>query len=375
MTHLWNVLYSLPSCFLRLKVAVWLQFLAILSSPVFAADLSVRLLSAKEAQQVPFETVKPKKKIKVTVLPQTKLKPLVVKNESIAPPPVVCPKGGFHGNLLIHHIQLPGGDSTFMRTPSGITILVGAGPKMPPRTPHPVIEVLRTCYQLKTIDYFVATHYSPAQLGGLPQILKKYRFKSGVIRNHHVAGWDKKKFGLKDENEIKNPDHVQFQVLEAGTSLGLVVRYGTFDYFMGGDSKSESQVADIVGDVDVIQTDLDPNGSSFSKLFVETLNPERVVINSREFFSEDHPLMKKLHSVASVRQSFQVAQQKDIFLLADLNSYRVGRMTFATDGLVGSGLITESAAIETYLPQTKLTGGEADSPPLEEPDMDALKEE
>jgi len=88
-----------------------------------------------------------------------------------------CPPPGWEQKLIIHHINVGQGDATFVRTPSGTSILIDAG--LPKMGRSKVIPTLRHCYKLKKLDYVIATHFDGDHIGGLPDVFR--RFKIGRV--------------------------------------------------------------------------------------------------------------------------------------------------------------------------------------------------
>ncbi|MEZ4751346.1 MAG: MBL fold metallo-hydrolase [Bdellovibrionota bacterium] len=84
-----------------------------------------------------------------------------------------CPTGDWKSSLVVHHIAVGQGDATFIRTPSGTTVLVDAG--LPGRGKADVVPTLQKCYQLKDLDYVVLTHFDQDHHGGFAHVLKHFK--------------------------------------------------------------------------------------------------------------------------------------------------------------------------------------------------------
>jgi competence protein ComEC len=76
-------------------------------------------------------------------------------------------------DLLIFFIDVEGGQSTLMVTPSGQSILIDAGwPDNGDRDATRIAAAAKLA-RVKKIDYFILTHYHEDHVGGVPQLVEK----------------------------------------------------------------------------------------------------------------------------------------------------------------------------------------------------------
>ncbi|MCB0404446.1 MAG: MBL fold metallo-hydrolase [Bdellovibrionales bacterium] len=314
-----------------------------------------------------------------------------------------CPKGDWKNSLVVHHIAVGQGDATFLRTPSGTTVLIDAG--LPGRGKADVVPTLKTCYQLESLDYVVLTHFDQDHHGGLAQVLKHFKvgralydpgdkMYTGATGPKTMFSRFKKAADATGKRKVpavgrtaipdKSVDftivsvngkifnHASFPVLndkgkpkdDNAISISLLVRYGTFDYFIGGDLTGggnrtpdlESAVARTVGDVDVLHANHHGSETSSNDTFLKTLEPEHVVIsvgngglNKGRYHHPETSVLERLDSYSFVRNVFQTAKgeslappavkQKvtnmngDVILIAEKHDFLVqGFGEFRTDG-------------------------------------------
>ncbi|MCB0418668.1 MAG: MBL fold metallo-hydrolase [Bdellovibrionales bacterium] len=314
-----------------------------------------------------------------------------------------CPKGDWKNSLVLHHIAVGQGDATFMRTPSGTTVLIDAG--LPGRGKADVVPTLQKCYQLKNLDYVVLTHFDQDHHGGLAQVLKHFKVShalydpgdkmyTGATGPKTMFARFKKAADATGKRKVPNvgksaiPDKsVDFTIVSVNgkifkhgdipilndkgkpkddnaISISMHVRYGTFDYFIGGDLTGggnrtpdiETAVAKVVGDVDVLHANHHGSETSSNDAFLKALEPEHVVIsvgngglNKGRYHHPETSVLERLDGYSFVRNVFQTAKgeslappavkQKvtnmngDVILVAEKNSFTVqGYGDFRTDG-------------------------------------------
>ena len=88
--------------------------------------------------------------------------------------------------LDIYFIDVEGGQATLYVTPSKQSLLVDAGwPGFSGRDADRIARAAKKA-GVKSIDYFVTTHYHTDHVGGVPQLVEKIPVKNFV---DHWPGW------------------------------------------------------------------------------------------------------------------------------------------------------------------------------------------
>lgn len=301
------------------------------------------------------------------------------------------------GWLFIYHINVGQGDSTLIVSPTGKTLLVDGGNNgMGAARVVPLLETLKISH----LNFIVATHYDADHIGGLDEVMQsvpnvdvvfdrgrpasattrgKSRYKeyveaAGTRRteihpgtvfdmgadvlvvcvavNGQVEGGNSVALDTKDENDA---------------SVALKLRFGTFDYFVGGDLTGgglsgsrrtkdvESLVAPVVGDVDVLKVSHHGSKTSSNQIFLDTLRPEVAVISAgnggvnKIYHHPSRPVLNRLELLGALKAVFQTnrgetaggLKEKDLKIIriedrnvvvsTDGQSYLINGEAFETD--------------------------------------------
>ncbi|MBF0362493.1 MAG: MBL fold metallo-hydrolase [Oligoflexia bacterium] len=280
-----------------------------------------------------------------------------------------CPSGNWQSQLLIHLINVGQGDSTFIRTPSGTTILIDAGDLG--KGVADVLPTISKCYKLTSIDYLILTHPHVDHYGGLIDVLKKIKINRAIYDggdsvlpltgttfnkyyqlamkpsnakrrvanlgntlvhndgsnvlfnvvsiNAHTTGnnitrsdnYDYDSDNDNDnDNDNSNNTNEDEDIIDDITlnkknksassttsinpnslSLAMVISYGKFKYYTGGDLTGaikaktpdlESLVANTIGSVDVMKSNHHGSAGSNNLYFLSTLKPKHVLVTVGE---------------------------------------------------------------------------------------------
>jgi competence protein ComEC len=307
----------------------------------------------------------------------------------------ICPSD-WEGKLVIHHIYVGQGDATFIRTPSGTTILIDSG--LEGMGEKAVIPRIKECYKGKvtTIDYLVLTHPHVDHFGGLTGIFEKnlikvnklYQGSLVVERNKPDTIFNKymttaKTRGLVPtvpklgNNVILDKGHqVSFSILAANgsvlgrsivqgvldekgapreansVSIAMTIRYKTFDYFIGGDLTGggkntpdvERAVASIASKIDVFHSNHHGSDTSNSSSLLNVLNPTNIIIsvgngsvNRSNYHLPDKVTIDRMHALKNVENIFLLARGESPDLPDNFNGYNKlkdfeGDVILVTDG-------------------------------------------
>jgi competence protein ComEC len=277
----------------------------------------------------------------------------------------VCPDAKkIQNKLLIHHIAVGQGDSTFIRTPKGLTILIDGG--VPSRGRNEILPVLQNCYKLSSLDYVVLTHFDLDHQGGLTEVLQGMPVKKAVYDpgdrvngknddpksvngKYRKAANDtkKRKIPVVGYSSIRVPsgDPVKIEfVAVAGklsgggkvdildnkgepkddnaVSIAMVFRFMKFDYFIGGDLTGggdgtpdvETPVADLVGDVDVLHANHHGSKTSNNEHFLNQLKAENVIISvgeggmNNKYKLPTAEVVERMHNTSAIKNIFMTAK-------------------------------------------------------------------
>lgn len=248
------------------------------------------------------------------------------------------PSAARTGLLKIYVLDVGQGDATLIIGPARKTLLVDAGP--PLAGAGSVIPFLEE-REVGHLDWIVATHYDADHIGGIPEVLRGADGLAGTEDDYEPseAFLDRgeateKETPVYDDYLASLPDGRRQAeaglVLDLGggatatvvvangryldgrsihlnpdeeneASIGLLVRYGDFEYFSAGDltgggspggretKDMETFAGEIIGDIDVLHAGHHGSASSSSMDFLERIRPESVVISVGAENDYGHP--------------------------------------------------------------------------------------
>lgn len=227
-------------------------------------------------------------------------------------------------HLRIYHIDVEQADATLIVSPSGRTLLVDAG-----KNGHgDRLMAAMNEAGVTQIDAFVCTHYHEDHYGGIDDLVNDHGVN--VLETYdrgektHVPA--SKRSGVtyrgydttvgEDAIVLRPGDTVPFDpavsvrcisssgvvigeenpttgVDENDMSLSLLITYGGFRYFIGGDIERETEddiaARDLVLDVDVHQANHHASASSSSLPFMQDMEPTVIIISNGSNGRYFHP--------------------------------------------------------------------------------------
>lgn len=331
-----------------------------------------------------------------------------------------------NGPLVILHMNVGQGDATLIIIPSGETILIDGGDKSTGR--KIVTSRLRTL-GYDRIDYVIATHFDADHIGGLDDAgrLMTHRprkvhdrgeggplpIKTTQAYRSYKAVYD----GDRTGPVVLGPGLFQFKsdvriliasgngcvfgqgyvadrkLDENASSLSLVLNYGNFDYFIGGDltggglsggrrtADIETRAAQVVGKVDVLRLNHHGSETSSNEAFLAALDPQVVVVsvgnggsNRSRYRHPRRSVLNRLHDLASagaLERIYLTNQGEtdggprpedgelldvvngDIAIVSNGSWFLVNGVAWPTDGVTSGAVRLEDRETEVCVPTGK----------------------
>jgi len=252
--------------------------------------------------------------------------------------------------LEVYFINVDQGDATLILSPSGQSLLIDGGDNG--KGLGVVVPLLRGL-KLSGLTYLVATHYHADHIGGLDEVVA-----SGFLPQ--VAAYDRGTFGsvpstasyrgyvqavsgvrrtiapgtkidlssgvtvecLVVNGMVKNGPSVPITGsgdFENAASVGLKVRFGSFDLWVGGDLTGggknspdvESPLARVAGDFDVIHVNHNGSDTSTRLPFLCGLSPEVAIISCGVANPYGHPhteVLTRLSRMPTMQVIYQTTE-------------------------------------------------------------------
>ena len=238
-------------------------------------------------------------------------------------------------NLRIYHIDVEQGDSTLFVSPSGNTMLVDSG-----KNGHGSrIKAIMDLAGVSQIDYLVTTHYHEDHYGGVDDLInspynipvvnaydrgdKDYlgdRLSQKTYIDYDTAIGHRAEHLAHGETIPLDPDMSVTCISSGGVvldeqdeihvgdenemSISLLIEFGNFSYFIGGDIEQETEgiiaAEDLVMNVDVYQANHHGSHTSSSLDFMYDLTPSAIIISSGNHGGYQHPRESTLDTYESL---------------------------------------------------------------------------
>lgn len=258
----------------------------------------------------------------------------------------------FAQNLKIYCIDVDQGSSTLIITPNNKSILIDCGDD---KIADSVYKVITDLAGLTSINYFVCTHYHDDHYGALDKLIEKritikdkfydrdsqnwlgeHRRNSTDYKEYEEIARDKRKYlrpgrkiniesGVDVECIVVNGrakgEHgpIEYPSDENGYSLGLIITYKGFDFFIAGDLTDEVEPKLVekgtLKDVDVYHVSHHGAEHSSHSDFLNTIKPEVCIISNGTHGTYKHPrkvTIERLNRVTSIKDIFQTNKNTDV---------------------------------------------------------------
>lgn len=243
--------------------------------------------------------------------------------------------------LEIHHINVGQADATFIKSPTGVTMLIDGGNRNDGTN---IIYPYLTSLGVTKLNYIVCSHYHGDHLGGLDEVI----YSLGVVNVDTVfdrgrdeplpdntgfseyetaanATGRRKRIALGQILNLGGGVTMQCvatngEVINYGTvsnatssendlSIGWLLNYESFQYFTGGDlggdttyyADNETPLAAQVGDVDAMKINHHGSRYSTNHTFLDSLKPEVAFISVGDNNFYGHPTQTVLNRLVAAR--------------------------------------------------------------------------
>jgi beta-lactamase superfamily II metal-dependent hydrolase len=277
--------------------------------------------------------------------------------------------------VKIIHIDVGQGDATLIIGPSK-SLLFDAGPT----GSGAQIQSILNSNNLTSVDYFVAGHYHEDHIGGIDEVVysgvpinvasydRAGAYSSQAFTQYvNAVGTKRTTINLNQQIDLGGGCVVTCVAVDGRTlhggisptdenarSIALVVRFGTFDYFIASDLTGgglgtvdvESLIASDAGDVDVMRVSHHGSQTSTNQPLVDTLHPEQAVISVGNGNSYGHPTQAVLDRL-SAATNINTIWQTELGAGGTSGKVKVGgNIVFLTNGFAYS--VSTSVDTQTY---------------------------
>lgn len=246
--------------------------------------------------------------------------------------------------LRIFHIDVDQGDSTLFVSPSGRSLLVDTGNT----GQGPRIRAAMARAGVTQIDHLVTTHYHSDHYGAADELITdspattvvnvhdrgdkaflpasktsgdRYTEYDNALghRAHHLMRGETIALDssmvvtcISSGSVVLGEAPIQHGPDENDMSISLLIQFGDFRYFVGGDihEHTEQKIAnlDLVTEVDVYQANHHGSHTSSSLDFMTDLTPTLIVISNGNHGGHEHPRQVTLNTYAGLTPAPTVLQ-------------------------------------------------------------------
>ncbi|MEG0384725.1 MAG: MBL fold metallo-hydrolase [Solibacillus sp.] len=269
--------------------------------------------------------------------------------------------------MLVHFIDVGQGDSIFIESPNGKTMLVDAGVKGAGKT---VVDYL-TAHGVQKLDYVVATHPDADHIGGLIPVLNsisvEHFIDSGKI--HTSNTYEEMLTLIHNKNipfnvpqtgdQLELDSEVTVEVLSADenatdnneASIVLRVAYGNISFLLTGDAGIDMEKAMLANGLDVEATILKAghhgSNTSSSQTFVNAVSPLATILSYGQNNKYGHPHAEVIDALQNVgSEIYSTAEAGTIVVNTDGETFKIDQSEWTGIGA--------TSAIPTPTPTSKV---------------------
>jgi beta-lactamase superfamily II metal-dependent hydrolase len=287
--------------------------------------------------------------------------------------------------LRIYDIDVEQAAATLIVSPGGHTLLVDSGKNgHGPR----ILAALQTAGATR-IDHFVATHYHEDHYGGIDEVVRAgvpvgtaydrgdkaflppSTSNNGTFKDYQQALGHRAEHLTRGQTIPLDPSMSVLCISSGGVvlgepapaqhgndendmSLGLLITYGSFRLWVGGDveTATESKIAalDLVRDIDVYQANHHGADNGSSTEFLADMKPTVVIISNGDHGGFRHPRASTLARIGALVPAPAIFQTNRYLHSGDdggnvPSAFIADPETVDTDGTI---LVTVKAAADSY---------------------------
>lgn len=252
---------------------------------------------------------------------------------------------GKNKHLSVHTIDVGQGDSILIQTPNNKNILIDGGDE---NSFHIVSNYLKR-QNVKNIDYLIATHFDSDHIGGLDNIIEKFKVSKvygpsykydSISYQNLINSCLKKNLNLNylcEGDFINIEDNVNLNVLSPSyidnennlNSIVFKLDYKNKSFLFTGDAEVTNEISLInkynLNDVDFLKVGHHGSNSSTTSEFIEEVSPDIAVISCGYKNKYGHPHNQTLDTLY---KNNVLTYRTD--LLGDIVFYSDGETIFTT---------------------------------------------
>lgn len=252
---------------------------------------------------------------------------------------------GKNKHLSVHTIDVGQGDSILIQTPNSKNILIDGGDE---NSFHIVSNYLKR-QNVKNIDYLIATHFDSDHIGGLDNIIEKFKVSKvygpsykydSISYQNLINSCLKKNLNLNylcEGDFINIEDNVNLNVLSPSyidnennlNSIVFKLDYKNKSFLFTGDAEVTNEISLInkynLNDVDFLKVGHHGSNSSTTSEFIEEVSPDIAVISCGYKNKYGHPHNQTLDTLD---KNNVLTYRTD--LLGDIVFYSDGETIFTT---------------------------------------------
>lgn len=258
--------------------------------------------------------------------------------------------------MEVHFINVGQGDSIFVKTPNGKTILIDGGP---PKAGNKVVSYLKEL-GIEKIDLLIATHPDRDHIGGLPAVMQEFKvtkiLDSGKLHitrayANYMNEVRKREIPLvvaREGENISIDSLLDFRILNAyakrknnnQSSIALKLSYNDIDFLFLGDieDEQEEKVAkkyDVRAEI--IKIAHHGSKTSSSEEFLEMVDPDVAIITYSKYNDYGHPVNRVIKKLFDLETNiFSTAVYGDLVVHTEGEHYLIYPQKTPLHGLLES---------------------------------------